>query len=89
MPDTVRTQPVARNVYSRGCTRAIQVPTFSSRQPREKAERTLKYRPMSRTLHPLQERSPPAVCSLHLESGDAECARDPHRRAFLLSCYPV
>jgi hypothetical protein len=29
-------------VYSRGCTRAIQVPTFSSRQPREKADSTLK-----------------------------------------------
>jgi hypothetical protein len=30
MPDTVRTQPVARSTYSRGCTRAIHVPTLSS-----------------------------------------------------------
>jgi len=53
MPDTVRTQPVARSVYSQGCIRAIQVSTFSSRQPREKADSTLKYSPMSRTDNPL------------------------------------
>ena len=57
MPATVRTQPVARSMYSRGCTRAIQVPTFSSLQPREKADRRLKYRPMSAVLSPRQMRS--------------------------------
>jgi hypothetical protein len=54
MPDTVRTQPVARSVYSRDCTRAIQVPTFSSRQPREKADSTLKYSPIRAVLSPRQ-----------------------------------
>jgi hypothetical protein len=29
----MRTQPVARRVYSRGCMRAIQDPTLNSRQP--------------------------------------------------------
>jgi hypothetical protein len=28
MPATVRTQPVAHSTYSRGCMRAIQVPTL-------------------------------------------------------------
>ncbi len=42
MPDTVLTQPLARNVYSRGYILIIQLPTFRSRQPMWKADRRLK-----------------------------------------------
>ena len=54
MPETVHTQQVAHRVYSRDCRRAIQVPTFSSRQPREKADRRLKCRLMRRMEAPRQ-----------------------------------
>ena len=41
-PDTARTQPLARSVYSFDCIRVIQLPTLSSRQPMLKAEIKLK-----------------------------------------------